>query len=104
EVVDRAGRTRPVQHGVDRPLDANEVGDVVPEEEELRAPQVFDVREIACQEAVDADDRVATADQRVREMRSDGPGSGGNDDTHGEGEFYANRCRPRSTVSHMIFK
>ena len=57
EVVDRAGRARPVQHEVDRAVDVDVVGDVVLDEREVAVGQVRDVGGVAGQEVVDADDR-----------------------------------------------
>src|SRR5688572_33295016 len=68
EVVDRAGRTGPVQHVVDRAVDVDVPRDVVPDELEVTVAQVGDVGQVAGQQVVDADDRVAAIEQRLAEM------------------------------------
>ena len=73
--------------------------------DEVAARQVRDVREVAGQQVVDADDRVARVEQRLRQVRSDEPGGAGDDDAHvSERPCQAALCSPRRTVSHMILK
>ena len=88
EVIDRAGRARPVQHVIDRAVDVDVVGDVVADELEIAIAQVRDVGEVAGQQVVDADHREAAIEQRFRQMRADESGGAGDD--------YAWHVRPRS--------
>ena len=69
-----------MQHVVHRPFDVDVVGDVVLDELEVAVAQMRDVRDVAGQQVVDADDRVAAIEQRFREMRADEPGGTGDDD------------------------
>ena len=69
-----------MQHVVHRPVDVDVVGDVVADELEIAIAQVRDVGEVAGQQVVDADDRVAAIEQRFREVRSDEAGGAGDDD------------------------
>ncbi len=62
EVVDGTRRTRPVQHVMHRAVDVDVVGDVVLDELKVAVVQVRDVRDIARQQVVDADDRVAAVE------------------------------------------
>ena len=80
EVVDRAGGAGPVQDEVDRAVDVDVVGDVVLDEREVAVHQVRDVRGVAGEQVVDADDRVVAIEQRFREVRADEPGRAGDDD------------------------
>ena len=109
EVVDRAGRAGPVQHEVDRAVDVDVVGDVVLDELEVAVAQVRDVGEVAGQQVVDADDRVAAVEQRFRQVRADEAGGAGDDDAfrHGvtaRGQWPGVREMPRTSVSHMILR
>jgi len=79
EVIDRAGRARPVQHVIHRAVDVDEVGDVVADELEVAIAQVRDVGEVAGQQVVDADHCEAAIEQRFRQVRSDETGGAGND-------------------------
>ena len=55
EIVDRAGRARPVQHVVHGTVDVDVVGDVVLDEREVAVREVRDVVGVAGQQVVDAD-------------------------------------------------
>ncbi len=79
EVVDRAGRARPVQHVVHGAVDVDVVGDVVADELEIAIAQVRDVGEVAGQQVVDADHREAAIEQLFRQVRSDEAGGAGDD-------------------------
>jgi hypothetical protein len=70
-----------VQHVIDRPVDVDVVGDVVLDELEVAVREVRDVGVSPGQQVVDADDRIAAVEQRFREVRSDEPGSAGDDDS-----------------------
>ena len=59
EVVDRARRTGPVQHVVDRAVDVDVARDVVADELKVAVAEVGDVGHVAGEEVVDADHRVA---------------------------------------------
>ena len=59
-----------MKHEVDGAIDMNEVGDVVLDEREVVTREVRDIREVASQEIVDADNRTALVEQRVREVGS----------------------------------
>ena len=50
------------------------------DEQEVAAGQVGDVGQVARQEVVDADHRVAAVEQRLGEVRADEPGGPGDDD------------------------
>ena len=51
------------------------------DELECAVREVRDVGDVTGQQVVDADDRIAAIEQRFGEMRSDEPGSAGDDDT-----------------------
>ena len=109
QVVDRAGRARPVEHHVHGAVDVDVVGDVVLDEQEIAVRQVRHVRDVAGQEVVDADDRVAEVEERFRQVRSDEAGRTGDDDAwfaHGRTarSQYACLKSPLTSVSHMIFR
>jgi len=74
EVVDWAGRARPVQHVVDRSVDVDVGGDVVADELKIALAQMRDVGEIAGQQVVDADDREAAIEKGFRQVRADETG------------------------------
>ena len=85
EVVDRAGRAGPVQHEVDRPVDVDVARDVVADELEVAVAQVGDVGQVAREQVVDADDRMAAIEQRFAEVGADESGGAGDDGSHGSG-------------------
>ena len=104
QVVDRAGRAGKVEHEVHFALDVDVARHVVADELELAVTQVADVRQIAGPQVVDADDRVAAieqASQRCDPMNPAAPVT-----TIGMGQVSARRRwkRPRTSVSHMIFR
>ena len=104
EVVDRARRAGPVQHVVHRSVDVDVVGDVVLDELEVAIAQVRDVGDVAGQQVVDADDRVAAIEQRFGEMRADEAGRAGNDDTffgHDWMEACTRRARAGEDAAHQ---
>jgi len=69
-----------MQYEVDRTVDVDIVGDVVLDEQEVAVLQVGDVRRIAGEEIVDADDRVAAIEKSFGEVRADETGCSGDDD------------------------
>jgi len=57
-----------VQHEVDGPIDVDVVGDVVLDEREILVGQVRDVRDVAGQQVVNSDDRLAALEECLRQM------------------------------------
>ena len=79
EVVDRAGRARPVQHQVDRAVDVDVVRDVVLHEHEVAPGEVRDVVDAAGQQVVDADDGPAAVEERLGKVGADEACGAGDD-------------------------
>ena len=92
-----------MQDEVDRAVDVDVARDVVSDELEVAVAQVRDVGDVAGQQVVDADDGVAAIEQRFAEMRADEAGGAGDDDSHRRRQ-YPRWKRPRTSVSHMIFR
>ena len=69
---------------VDRAVDLDRLDHVVVAELEPVVPEVLDVRERRRLEVVDADHAVAAAQERFTEVRSEEPGTAG-DDSGGHG-------------------
>ena len=104
EVVDRAGRARPVQDHVDRAIHVDVVGDVVLDEHEVAAGEMRDVREIAGQQVVDADDRAVAIEKLFGQMGADEAGGSRNDDAFVCPTQICLWRTPRKSVIHMILR
>ena len=69
-----------------------------------RARQVRDVADVAGQQVVDADDRVAAIEQRLGQVRADEAGGAGDDDSFLAHQYACLWKKPFSSVSHMILR
>ena len=98
QIVDRTCRAGPVEHVVHRSVEIEILGHVHLDERELAIGQVGDVRDVASNEIVDADDGVAAIEKRFGEVRADEAGHPGNDDTCAVGHEETLQRTPR--VSH----
>ena len=94
QIVDGAGRAGPVQHHLDRPVHADVVGHVVPDEPEVAVGETRDVRRVAGGQVVDADDGRAAVEQGFGQMRSDEAGDAGDDDAIAHGGVGVARAEP----------
>ena len=68
-----------MQHQIDGTTDVDVPGDVVPDELQVAIAQVRDVSKVAGDQVVDAHDAVPLIEQCFSEVRSNEPGSAGND-------------------------
>ena len=106
EVVDRARRTREVQHPIERTLDLDEVRDIV--QHELKAgmlAEVGDVGRVTGEEIVHSDDAVILCQQPVAQMRPEKPRGPGYEDAHATGRpilSYTNPRRARRCGSYRL--
>jgi hypothetical protein len=66
-----------MQDGVHRSLDVDVIRDVVLDEDEVPVREVRDVPRRSGQEIVDADDGIATVEERFRQMGADESGGAG---------------------------
>ena len=79
QVVDGGGRAREVEDAVERALEVDVVRDVVLHEHEVAAGQVLDVRHVAGDQVVHADDGVAVVEQVLGEVRAEEAGGAGDE-------------------------
>ena len=92
-----------MQHVLHWSVDVDVLGDVVADELKIERAQVSDIVQITGNEIVDTDDGISASEKRFAEMGSDEAGCAGDDDAcHGAGQARWNR--PRTRVSHMIFR
>src|SRR5690606_35525408 len=85
QVVDRAGRTREVEHAVQRAVDVDEFGHVVADElKALPADQVGDVLGASGHEVVHADDLVTLGEKALTQARAQEAGGAGDQYAHGD--------------------
>ena len=83
KVIDRGGGRREMEHGVEGPVDRDELRDVVVHETETGLPgQVRDVPQVTGQQVVHRDDLVPPGQQPIAEVAAEESRAAGDQDAH----------------------
>jgi hypothetical protein len=72
-----------MKYEIDRAIDVDVPGHVVADELEIPFTQMRDVGRVSGEQVVDADDLMATVEERFAQMGSDKPGRASDDNAHG---------------------